>query len=121
MEQLRQASPVARAAGQTLATQAFALLEWNGKKSRTETLRSAGSAAPGGGNGDGEAAQRLLSRRSAVRVPRRFRAAPRTAAALCCPLVAGRPALRCLDGAAATRTDSSDIVGDNIDDRVAWD
>lgn len=46
MEQLRQASLVARAAGQPLATQTFALLERNGEKGRTETLAQRG-AGPG--------------------------------------------------------------------------
>lgn len=63
MEQLRQASLVARAAGQPLATQTFALLERNGEKGRTETLAQRG-AGPGSGR-----AQRAPPRSPAADVP----------------------------------------------------
>lgn len=109
MEQLRQASPVARAAGQTLATQTFALLKRNGEKGRTETLVQRG-AGPGSSRaqrapprpaaaGAGSSAEPLLSSDGKVRASRaRCRVAagaaevPHSAAALCCPLATDCPA-----------------------------
>lgn len=117
MEQLRQASPVARAAGRALATQTFALLKRNGEKGRTETLaqRRAGDRPRSARRQPGQrsaarrsrSVQRELGGRAAgggaetPRSPLPPRPAQRSAAALCRPLAAGRPALRCPDGAAA--------------------
>lgn len=70
MEQLRQASPVARAAGQPLATRTFALLKRNGKKGRTETPPQRSIAGPGSGG-----AQRAPPRPPAAGTAERGRAA----------------------------------------------